>query len=253
MLKLNNVNFNYGKSEILKNINLELSKGQLLTLVGPNGSGKSTLLKCINNFLDINSGTIMINGKNLDQYKRQELARLIAYVPQQISSPFPNTVFDTILMGRKVYQSWRPSHQDRKLTAKIINKLGLAEIAFTKINQLSGGQRQKVYLGRGLAQQAKLILLDEPNNNLDLKHQLEIFNLIKREVNQGSAAVIIMHDLSLASRFSDKIVMLKSGQVFKSGRQEILTAANIYAVYGVKVSLKDHQGFKIVIPEKIAN
>ncbi len=251
ILEIEALNFAYGREKVLKNINLSAQKGELITLIGPNGSGKSTLLKCINNYLKTDQGKIKIQNQDLESYSKRELAQIIAYVPQAAEMNFNLNVFETILMGRKPHSSWKAGAKDKKITAEVIASMGLEELAFKEINDLSGGQRQKVFIARAAAQKADLILLDEPTNNLDLKHQLEIFNLIRKEVKNGKTAIVTMHDLSLVSRFSDRIIMLKEGRVFSDGSDSSLSAAKINSVYGVEVSLKEHNGKKIIIPEKV--
>jgi len=251
ILKIDALDFAYGKEKVLKNINLSAKKGELITLIGPNGSGKSTLLKCINNYLPAAKGDIEIKGKNIKEYDRRELAQITAYVPQSAEKISNLSVFELVLMGRKPHSGWKADDLDKKITAEVISRFNLKDIAFKNIDNLSGGQRQKVFIARAAAQKAELILLDEPTNNLDLKHQLEIFNLIRKEVKNGKTAVVTMHDLSLVSRFSDRIIMLKEGRIFSDGSDSSLSAAKINSVYGVEVSLKEHNGKKIIIPEKV--
>ncbi|MCC3145498.1 ABC transporter ATP-binding protein [Halanaerobium sp. Z-7514] len=251
MLKVENLSFSYSREEVLKNINFTAQKGELITLIGPNGSGKSTILKCINSYLKVEQGNIKIKAKDLLSYSKNELAEIIAYIPQLENYSFPLTVFETILMGRKSHSSWRASQKDKEITAEVIAKLDLGDFSCTNINNLSGGQKQKVFIGRMMAQQADLILLDEPTNNLDLKHQLEIFELIQAEVDKGKTAVVTMHDLSLVSRFSDRIIMLKDGKIYSDGDKNSLSAAKINTVYGVEVSLKEHNGSQVIIPERV--
>jgi len=249
ILNIKELDFKYNKEKVLKDINFGLNKGELLTLIGPNGSGKSTILKCINSYLKPNKGNINLFDRDINSYSREELARMIAYLPQKEKHNFPLNVFETILMGRKPHSKWKVDKEDKKITASLISELGLSKIAFKNINNLSGGQQQKVFIARMMAQKPKIIMLDEPTNNLDLRHQLEIFKLVKEQTKKGISAVITMHDLSLVSRYSDKIIMLKGGKVFASGGKDILTAANIREVYGVEVSLKKHNGNMIIIPE----
>ncbi|MGM0601796.1 MAG: ABC transporter ATP-binding protein [Bacillota bacterium] len=249
ILNVKQLHFSYDKEEILKDINFELKKGELLTLIGPNGSGKSTILKCINSYLKAKKGTVELFDKEINSYSREELARIIAYLPQKDSYNFPLNVFETVLMGRKPHSRWKIKEEDKKITAALISELGLEKIAFKNINNLSGGQQQKVFIARMMAQKPEIILLDEPTNNLDLRHQLEIFKLVEEQTEKGISAVITMHDLSLVSRYSDKIIMLREGKVFASGGKDILTEANIREVYGVQVSLRRHNGNMIIIPE----
>lgn len=251
ILEIDALNYAYEKERVLRDINITAQKGELITLIGPNGSGKSTLLKCINNYLNYQAGKIKIKNKNIKSYSRRELAQLIAYVPQAAEKASDLNVFESILMGRRPHSSWRAETEDKKIAAEVISEMGLEEIAFNKINNLSGGQQQKVFIARAAAQRAELILLDEPTNNLDLKHQLEIFSLIRKEVKNGRTAVVTMHDLSLVSRFSDRIIMLKNGRIFSDGGDSSLSAAKINSVYGVEVSLKEHNGKRIIIPERV--
>lgn len=251
ILEIENLNFSYNKLQVLKNINLKINKGELITLIGPNGSGKSTLLKCINNYLKPVNGKIKIKQRNIKKISKRELAQIIAYVPQASEDICNINVFETVLMGRKAYSRWKATEKDKEIAANIISKTGLENIAFKEISNLSGGQRQKTFIARAVAQEAEIILLDEPTNNLDLRHQLEIFSLIREEINKGKTAIVTMHDLSLVNRFSDRIIMLKDGYVFSDGNNCSLSVDKINSVYGVEVSFKEHNGRKIIIPERI--
>ncbi|MFW5998886.1 MAG: ABC transporter ATP-binding protein [Bacillota bacterium] len=248
-LNLNELNFSYNGTKILNNINLTLNKGEILSLIGPNGSGKTTLLKCINKILKPDSGIIKLNELNIENFSLKEMAQNLGYVPQEDQSRFPVTVFDAILMGRKPYIRWKPSAEDLNIVKNIIQKLNIENISLKSINELSGGQKQKVLLGRVLAQKPEIILLDEPTSNLDLKHQLETLNIIKKLSRENISVIIAIHDLSLAERYSDKFVLLNKGKVFAAGGREIISEENIEKVYGVKISIKNHNGRKLIIPE----
>ncbi|MFW5976616.1 MAG: ABC transporter ATP-binding protein, partial [Bacillota bacterium] len=149
-LNLKGINFSYNNTKILKNIDLTLNQGEILSLIGPNGSGKTTLLKCINQILQPDSGTIKLNQHNLQDLSLNNIARKIGYVSQEETNRFPITVFDTILMGRKPYIKWKPAAKDLHIVENVIHKLNLEKISMKNINQLSGGQKQKVILGRVL-------------------------------------------------------------------------------------------------------
>lgn len=249
-LEIDGVHFNYQSQSVLEDVNFRLDHGEVLALIGPNGSGKSTLLKCINRILKPQVGSILINGDLTTDYHQQEMAQCVGYVPQEEAKNFPTTVFETIMMGRKPYINFKAQDEDLEIVAEIIEELGLEDIAQRNINQLSGGQQQKVLVGRALAQQPEVLLLDEPTSNLDLKHQLEILNLIQAQIKDNISSVLALHDLSLAARYSDKIIILKDGKIFAAGGLEVLTPENLEAVYEVEVSVADVGGRKIIIPER---
>ena len=249
-LKIDNIKFSYNSTPVLDRVTLKIGCGEVLAIVGPNGSGKSTLLKCIDQILQPQSGAIMIDNNSIRDYKKEEIAQKLGYVPQGNGSSFPTTVFDTILLGRKPHIRWAPTSKDLKIVSKVIDKLDLEDLVLRDINELSGGQRQKVIIGRALAQEPSILLLDEPTSNLDLKHQLEVLKLVRDQADHGVSAIIAIHDLNLALRYSDKIVMLDKGKVFAAGGLEVLTPENIESVYDVKVRVIKASGRLLVIPEE---
>jgi len=250
-IKIENLDFAYNGSLVLNEIFDEIKKGEFAALVGPNGSGKSTLLRCLDKILLPKNGNIYLNEKNLKEIDRKILAKSIAYVPQSEDEVFQNNVFDTVLMGRKPHISWMPTNNDLEITAKVIEKLDLAEFSMKFLNQLSGGQRQRVYIARALAQEPKILLLDEPTASLDLRHQLEVLEILKNLTKKGISVVVAIHDLNLALQFCEKIVMLKNGKIFAKGGKEIITSKIIENLYGVKVKIINEDERFFIIPEKI--
>lgn len=249
-LEINRVKFNYSSTAVLNNVTLGLECGEVLAIVGPNGSGKSTLLKCIDQILKPQMGCIMVDGRNIKDLGSKEVAKTIGYVPQRNGRSFPATVFDTILLGRKPHIRWAPMTKDLEVVLRVIKTLKLEEFVLRDINELSGGEKQKVIIGRALAQEPSILLLDEPTANLDLKHQLEVLRLVKEQTNRGISAIIAIHDLNLALRYGDKVVMLDKGKVFAAGGLEVLSPENIESVYDVKVRvIKDSESI-LVIPEE---
>jgi iron complex transport system ATP-binding protein len=177
-------------------------------------------------------------------------ARRVAYVPQNSPAKFPISVFDAVLMGRRPYIAWRPSENDLKAVADILKSMDLEEFALRDFDRLSGGQQQKVLLARAVAQDSDYLLLDEPTSNLDLKHQMEVLEMISAMVGtKRVGAMLAMHDLNLASRFSDRMVMLKSGQIFSSGTpRQVMTIENIRSVYGVEAVISQTNGHPYILP-----
>lgn len=238
-LKINKLSFNYCAVPILKDIELNVGLGELLSIVGPNGSGKSTLLKCINRILKTKQNTILINDQDTSKLNLKQLSMLMGYVPQSSTSTFPFTVFDVVMMGRKPYIHWSVGERDNEIVAEMLDFLGITHLALRHYDELSGGEQQKVIIARALAQQPQLLLLDEPTSSLDIKHQLEILCMLKGLAQSKERSVIVsMHDLNLASRFSDRMLMLKQGCIYAVGTPEtVLTEENIEAVYGIKASV----------------
>ncbi len=235
-LKVKGICFRYGSREVLRDVELEARSGEILAIIGPNGAGKSTLLRCINRILKPYPGSVFLDGKELFRLKAQERAQMMGYVPQASGEVFPCTVFETVLMGRKPHLSWGVGKGDLEVVGAVLQRMGLVGFAERYLNELSGGEKQKVLLARALAQEPDVLLLDEPTSNLDVKHQLEVLELVRNVAQQqGKCILMVMHDLNLAARFSDQLLMLKDGLVFAAGNpQAVLTPENIKAVYEVE-------------------
>lgn len=254
-LIVKNIKFSYSTKPILKGVSFVLNETEIMCVVGPNGSGKSTLIKCIEGLLNYKEGSVFLSNVDIKSMNQREIAKQIAYVPQSTRQLFSSTVFDTILMGRNPYYSWKKSDKDVEIVIDVITKMGLENIALQDFNQLSGGQQQRVLIARAIAQQPKILLLDEPTSALDISHQLEVMEIIHSLAHsQKMQVLIIVHDLNLAARYANKILMLKDGKVFALGSpNEVLTTKNIEEVYGVKSSINLCEGSLSVIPIKRIN
>ena len=250
MLKISGLFFSYKKTEILANIGLELRKGEVLAIVGSNGAGKTTLLRCIAGIAKPDKGSIRIDGRDIFGMKRPDLAKRIGYVPQTAPSKFPVTVFETVLMGRRPYISWRPSENDLKVVTDLLRSMNLEDIALRYFDQLSGGQKQKVLMAKAFAQETDYLLLDEPSSNLDLRHQMEVMEMISGMAKEKRmAAILAMHDLNLTSRFADTILMLNNGKTFCIGEpKQVMTHENIKSVYGVETEINMSNGYPYILP-----
>ena len=249
-LKVKNVEFSYASTPILENVCMELAPSEILGIVGPNGAGKSTLLRCIDRILKPQRGSILLDGQEIKEMSRMEIARRMGYVPQTSQRVFPATVFDTVLMGRRPHLGWRSNEQDVEKVLEILKLLEIVEFALRDFNEISGGQQQKVLIARALAQEADVLLLDEPTSNLDIKHQLEAMDIIKKLVKEkGISAIMAIHDLNLGSRYSDEIVMLNGGSIFDAGNpSSVLTPENIKQVYGVEAVVRNESGRPYIVP-----
>ncbi len=249
-IAVQNVCFAYNSHPILQDVNLEVQKGQVVSIVGPNGAGKSTLLKCMARLLKPQGGTVYLNGKDIAGQKSRELAKAMGYVPQNIRDVFPFTVLETVLMGRKPHLTWDVGDEDFRVVTQVMKFLEIEELAERPLDQLSGGQKQKVFVARALAQQPEVFLFDEPTSNLDVRHQLEVFTTIKQLAEtEGRTVIVVVHDLNLATRFSDMLVMLKQGAIYATGKPEqVITEDNIRAVYNVSVAIMESKYGNYVLP-----
>jgi iron complex transport system ATP-binding protein len=235
-LNVNGVRFRYGSREILHDVELEANSGEVLAVIGANGAGKSTLIRCINRILKPQQGAVFLDGKELSGFNAKERACMMGYVPQTAKDVFSFNVMETVLMGRKPHISWGVGKRDLRIVNSILLRMGLKQLVERYLYELSGGERQKVLIARALAQEPEVLLLDEPTSNLDVRHQLEVMELIQSIAReQRKCVLIVVHDLNLAARFADQILMLKGGEVFAAGTvQQVLTTENIKAVYGVE-------------------
>ena len=249
ILSVQGLEFKYPSNKVLNNISFSLEKGECLAILGTNGTGKSTLLKCINRILKPQKGTVIIDNTNIEQMSNIKLAQKIGYVSQSNQS-FRTTVFDTVLIGRKPYIKWDVTKNDLEIVNKAIKMLELERFSLRYVDELSGGEFQKVVIARALAQEPEILMFDEPTSSLDLKNQLEVINIIKKVVkNKNISAIVTIHDLNLALRFADKFILLKDGQIFAAGGVEIITSENIEQVYSVPVKIVKFEEGIIIIPK----
>ncbi|WP_457612271.1 ABC transporter ATP-binding protein [Methanocaldococcus sp.] len=247
-LVVDGLEFKYKSKEILKNISFKLEREELVAILGNNGAGKSTLLKCICKILKPNKGVILIDNFNLNKLSIKEISKKIGYIAQK-NYPCNMTVFDYLLLGRKPHINWNVGERDIKIVEDIIKMLNLEDYALKNLNELSGGEQQKIIIGRALVQEPEILLLDEPTNNLDLRNQLEIMNIIKNLTKKRNILTItVLHDLNLALRYCDKYILMKDGKIYGYGNKKIINENSIKEVYGVNATIKNIDNIPIVIP-----
>ncbi len=251
-ISVKNVCICYDRLKAVDDVSFELNEGEILSLVGPNGSGKSTLIKGIAGILKPKQGKIYIDGMDLARMDPRDVAKCIGYVPQNFQQTFFSTVVDTVLLGRKPHIRWKVTKNDLEAVQNAIDTMGINELANKMISQISGGERQKVYIARALAQDPRAFIFDEPTSNLDIKHQLEVLEIAKMLAGKRKSSMLMaLHDLTLAYNYSDRVIMLKKGRTFAMGTpEEVLTPENIREVYDVNVDIMESRHGKYIMPIK---
>ncbi len=252
MLKVENLTFAYDqKHNVLDNVSLHIHEGIFTALLGPNGTGKSTLIKNILQLLKYKEGSITADGVDVSTLSIIEKAKLFAYVPQELELG-NMSVFDAILLGRKNFATWGFKKEDYDATLDVIGKIGMSDLAFRNVRELSGGERQKVAIARAINQGSKYLFLDEPISNLDIKNQMECLELLRSIMKEYDLTIMAsMHDLNMAIRYSDHFLLLKDNKVYKNAVIDELTPEDIKACYGIESEIIKKDGIKIIIPKGI--
>lgn len=253
MIEVRGLGFSYGKErKILDQITFDVRDGECIAVLGNNGAGKSTLIKCLNRILKPRCGVVCVSGKDVGRLTCGDIAKNMAYVSQQ-SGCGRFTVYDTVLLGRRPYIRLEPKQEDLEITRRVLHRMGLENDALRYVDELSGGELQKVLLARALAQQPKVLLLDEPTSNLDLHNQYEVLKSVQELSHREKISVIlVIHDLNLALRYCDKFLFLKDGGIFAYGGTEVMTPENISRVYELPVAVESVCGVPVVVPLPVA-
>ena len=253
ILEIDHISFSYRDRNILSGINFSVKKGEICGLLGPNGCGKTTLLKCINRVLRCESGTIRVHGRDVSLLSRDEIAGLIAVVPQELNIVFSFTVMQMVLMGGTVryglYGS--PGRNDYQGAREILEELQIEHLAQRSYNELSGGEKQLVLIARALFQNPEIILLDEPTSHLDFKRQHIIMELVKKvSLEKKLTTLITLHDPNTAGRYCSRLIMLNRGCVCHQGsREKIFHVKSLESVYEMKIQIEHTAaGTDFVIP-----
>jgi len=248
-LIMKDISFSYLNGFSLRQVSLMVEEGEMVALLGPNGSGKTTLIKLAAGVLNPERGEVLLGEARLRKLSRKEIARRVAVVPQSFNIPFAFTVAEVVMLGRTPFINTLSGEgeRDRSIARRAMELTGIEQFSKRTFNELSGGERQKSILAMALAQEPKLILLDEPTAHLDINHQVEILELVKglnRE--QGVTVLGAMHDLNLAALYFDRLVLLKEGAIFAQGPPAtVLTEKTIYDVFGAAVHVQPHPSAEV--------
>lgn len=240
MLDVQNVNFAYHSQAILRDIQFSVEPGEITAIIGPNGAGKSTLLKCLGGLLRP-KGTIEIEGKALKSFSRKDRAALMSYLSQDHGTQAALNVFEVVLLGKIHSLSYKISDKEMEEVMSALRQFKLEALASRNIGELSGGQRQLVFIAQALVQNPRILLMDEPTSSLDLHHQFEMLELIQRlTVDNHLTTVMTLHHLDLAARYADKIIILHEGEVYDTGApQDVFTTEMFQRVYKVNATITE--------------
>ncbi|EJL46737.1 iron ABC transporter ATP-binding protein [Brevibacillus agri] len=249
MIEVRNVSKQYGNKNVVENVSVKIAKGKITSFIGPNGAGKSTLLSMVSRLLTKDQGEVLIEGQEIGQYKSNDLAKKISILKQSNHITVRLTIRELVSFGRFPYSQGNLTKEDWKYVDEAIRYLELTDIQHKYLDQLSGGQRQRAYIAMVVAQNTEYVLLDEPLNNLDMKHSVQIMKVLRRLVDEmGKTVVIVIHDINFASCYSDYIVALKDGKVVKEGTtDEIIDPQTLKDVYDMDIHIEDIDQNKICV------
>lgn len=249
MVEVKDVFKQYGDNKVVNDVSVQIAKGKITSFIGPNGAGKSTLISMISRLITKDGGEIHIDDKDISKSKSNELAKKIAILKQSNHITLRLTIRELVSFGRFPYSQGKLSRTDWQHIDEAISYMGLEDMQYQYLNELSGGQRQRAYIAMVLAQNTEYILLDEPLNNLDMKHSVQIMKTLRRMVDElGKTIVIVIHDINFASVYSDYIVALKNGQIIKKGTtNEIINNQVLKEIYDMDIQIENINENKICV------
>lgn len=255
-IRIENLGFKYRTRQIFSEINEAIDDIEVCCLLGPNGAGKSTLLKCINGINTPCEGRITVNDEDVQSMSLKKRASIFGYVPQFFDARSGLNVLETVISGRMAIMQGKATQRDIEAAEKILTDMRLSQFALRPMNQLSGGERQRVLIARALAQEPKVMLLDEPTNNLDIHCQLETMALIEKlSKERGITVIAVIHDINSVMRFADRVLLMNNGKIVASGTpREVISEENVADAFRIRATFRDVQGVPIMVPlESVAH
>lgn len=249
-LHIDNLSVKYGSVQVLTDISFTLAKGEVLCIIGPNGSGKSTLIKTLAGILEPFSGSLCMDNRNLDEITRNEKAKKIGYVPQDFQYLTSATVMEAVILGRRPHVQWSLTQHDLDKVDAAMNQLNIMPMSEKMLTELSGGERQRVFIARAIAQEPEYYLFDEPTSALDIRHQIEVFGMIRKISGEKKSVLVAVHDLNFAYHYADRVMLLDDGRIVSIGtRDEVMTEEHIISVYGVPMQFITTESGRYVLPD----
>lgn len=249
MIEIRNISKSYGPKKVVDDVSFTIEEGKITSFIGPNGAGKSTVLSIISRLIDADEGEVIIDGKELSKWDTKELSRKLSILKQSNNINIRLTIRELVSFGRFPYCEGKLKEEDEKIVDNALSYMKLTEIQDKYIDELSGGQRQRAYIAMIVAQDTDYILLDEPLNNLDMKHSAEMMKMLREMVNDlGKTIIIVIHDINFASCYSDSIVALKDGKLVKhSNLDEMITESNLSRLYDMNFNIQEVNNQRICI------
>lgn len=250
VIRVEGLSYRYNSVSALDGLTFEVRRGEFVGLVGPNGSGKTTLLKCLSRVLTPHGGVVMLDGREIRKMSPLEVARVCAFVPSEFPAGVSLPVVDVVLLGRHPHVKgvWWEDERDEEVAVEAMERLKISRFANRKLEELSSGEKQRVMLAKALSQEARVLLVDEPVAYLDIGFQLEIMEVLRRLADEGVTIIAAMHQLSLAARYCDKLIVLKKGRIVACGSpEEVISEELIEEVYGVRAFVQRVPGVGLVV------
>ncbi|MBS4219735.1 ATP-binding cassette domain-containing protein [Bacillus sp. FJAT-49711] len=249
MIQVRGLSKLYGKKHVVEDVTVDIQRGQITSFIGPNGAGKSTLLSMVSRLLDADTGEVLVDKTNARGMKANEFSKKVSILKQSNYMNVRLTIRELVSFGRFPYSKGRLTEEDKRKVDEALEYMALVDMEDAYIEELSGGQRQRAFIAMVIAQDTDYILLDEPLNNLDMKHSVQIMKILRRLVNElGKTVVIVLHDINFASVYSDRIVALKNGRVVKDGpTEEIIQSDSLREIYDMDIPIQQLNNCRICV------
>ncbi|MDU7967218.1 MAG: ATP-binding cassette domain-containing protein [Paeniclostridium sordellii] len=249
MIKVTNLSKQYSNKNVVDNVSINIEKGKITSFIGPNGAGKSTVLSMITRILKKDNGEVLIDGKRLEEWDNKELSKKLAILKQSNNINLKLTIRELVSFGRYPHSEGRLTSEDNRYIDEAIRYMKLDDIENKYIDELSGGQRQRAYIAMVIAQNTEYVFLDEPLNNLDMKHSVEMMKVLRNLCDElGKTVVLVMHDINYTSCYSDYIVALKNGKIGRHGNtDEIIKREVLEDIYEMQFDIREINGDKICV------